>query len=84
MKINRSNITKYLNNFDFETLFIEEKKFLQSLFFEGFGKREDQRSNKVKQLIGKIKYLNGGLFLPHTIEQKYQGKITIFMINVIF
>ncbi|WP_308256097.1 Eco57I restriction-modification methylase domain-containing protein [Geminocystis sp. GBBB08] len=52
-------------------------KFLQSLFFQGFGKRAYQRSKKVNQLIGDIKYLNGGLFLPHIIEQKYQEKITI-------
>ncbi|MDJ0597329.1 MAG: ATP-binding protein [Crocosphaera sp.] len=53
------------------------KRFLKTLFFEGFGKREAFRSDTVNQLIGEIKYLNGGLFLPHTIEVKYQDNIKI-------
>ncbi|MBX7255940.1 MAG: ATP-binding protein [Candidatus Hydrogenedentes bacterium] len=44
------------------------EKFLKTLFFEGFAKPEDQRSAKVNGLLGKIKYLNGGLFLHHRIE----------------
>lgn len=43
-------------------------KFLKALFFEGFAKPEDQRSEEARQLLGNIKYLNGGLFLPHSIE----------------
>jgi hypothetical protein len=53
------------------------QKFLKTLFFDGFGKAEKFRSAETPGLIGKIKYINGGLFLPHQIEQKYQGKITI-------
>ena len=45
--------------------------FLQKLFFEGFAKPEDKRDAETKRLIGKIKYLNGGLFLKHKIELKY-------------
>jgi len=44
-------------------------EFLQALFFEGFAKPEGKRSASAKKLLGKIKYLNGGLFLPHQIEQ---------------
>lgn len=44
-------------------------EFLQLLFFEGFAKPEEKRSAKAKKLLGKIKFLNGGLFLPHSIEQ---------------
>ena len=51
--------------------------FLSKLFFEGFAKQESQRSAETNQLLGKIKYLNGGLFLLHKIELKYQGKIKI-------
>ncbi|MEA5460307.1 ATP-binding protein [Arcicella sp. LKC2W] len=47
--------------------------FLQKLFFEGFAKPEDQRDAETKRLIGKIKYLNGGLFLKHKIELKYEN-----------
>lgn len=42
--------------------------FLKALFFEGFAKPEEQRSPEARRLLGNIKYLNGGLFLPHAIE----------------
>lgn len=42
--------------------------FLKALFFEGFAKPEHERSADAKKLLGSIKYLNGGLFLPHVIE----------------
>jgi tRNA G10 N-methylase Trm11 len=51
--------------------------FLYKLFFEGFAKQENQRNAATNILIGKIKYLNGGLFLEHKIETKYKGKIRI-------
>jgi len=51
--------------------------FLKKLFFEGFAKEEKHRSAETNKLIGKIKYLNGGLFLQHKIEKKYNGKIKI-------
>ena len=46
-------------------------EFLQTLFFEGFAKPEAKRDSQVEALIGRIKYLNGGLFLKHRIEQNY-------------
>ncbi len=46
--------------------------FLKALFFEGFAKPEDKRSKETKDLLGKIKYLNGGLFLRHRIEIEYK------------
>lgn len=46
--------------------------FLRLLFFEGFAKPEDQRSPDARKLLGSIKYLNGGLFLPHKVEQENQ------------
>src|ERR1039458_443766 len=42
--------------------------FLKSLFFEGFAKPEPARSQDTRALLGKIRYLNGGLFLPHRVE----------------
>lgn len=45
--------------------------FLKVLFFEGFAKAEKLRSAATNKLLGKIKYLNGGLFLKHKIEVKY-------------
>ncbi|MFN7283250.1 MAG: Eco57I restriction-modification methylase domain-containing protein, partial [Dolichospermum sp.] len=53
------------------------QEFLQTLFFDGFGKAEKFRKQETAVLIGKIKYINGGLFLPHIIEEKYRGKIKI-------
>ena len=48
------------------------QEFLTCLFFEGFAKKPIERSPKAKTLLGKIKYLNGGLFVPHAIEEKYE------------
>lgn len=39
--------------------------FLRALFFEGFAKPEEGRSPEARRLVGNIRYLNGGLFLPH-------------------
>ncbi|WP_035058344.1 DNA methyltransferase [Desulfuromonas sp. TF] len=46
------------------------RAFLWPLFFEGFAKPEQERSPEIRQLLGNIKYLNGGLFLPHAVELK--------------
>jgi len=45
------------------------KDFLSVLFFEGFAKPPAQRSAAARELLGDIRYLNGGLFLPHKVEQ---------------
>lgn len=45
-------------------------EFLKLLFFEGFAKPENMRSSEANKVLGKIKYLNGGLFLPHKVEQE--------------
>ncbi len=42
--------------------------FLKTLFFEGFAKPEEKRSPEVNTRLGRITYLNGGLFLLHRIE----------------
>lgn len=51
--------------------------FLQALFFEGFAKPPEQRSSAVRRLIGDIRYLNGGLFIPHRLERDYGSAIRI-------
>jgi len=56
-----------------ENLFYQE--FLQALFFESFAKPEIDRDKSIESLVGKIKYLNGGLFLKHRIEQEYDISI---------
>jgi len=47
------------------------ERFLKVLFFEGFAKPQDSRDPQVNRLLGNIKYLNGGLFLIHPIEQRW-------------
>lgn len=49
------------------------RKFLHALFFEGFAKPEEMRSAEVKKLLGSIRYLNGGLFIRHRIEEHWQS-----------
>ncbi len=44
--------------------------FLQPLFFEGFAKPAKHRAAAVRELVGEIPYLDGGLFLEHRIEQE--------------
>jgi len=46
-------------------------EFLKDLFFVGFAKPEYLRDPEIQKRLGKICYLNGGLFLRHPIEQKY-------------
>ena len=53
------------------------KEFLCPLFFEGFAKPEDQRNGEVKRLLGKIPYLNGGIFQQHQLETLHGEKIEI-------
>jgi hypothetical protein len=45
------------------------KEFLQTLFFVGFAKPDnDEEKLRLKDVIGDVPYLNGGLFLQHKIE----------------
>jgi hypothetical protein len=47
--------------------------FLKLLFFEGFAKPADNRSAEARLVLGVIKYLNGGLFLPQKVEKDNPG-----------
>ncbi len=53
------------------------RKFLCPLFFEGFAKKESDRSAEINKLLGEIPYLNGGLFLKHQIEELHGKHIQI-------
>lgn len=46
-------------------------RFLKVLFFEGFAKPENDRLPDTNALLGDVRYLNGGLFLPHIVEQRW-------------
>jgi len=73
------NDQDYLKN-RFNTLKGENRfyqNFLTPLFFEGFAKEKNDRSDKINKLLGNVPYLNGGIFTPHDIEVKYGNKIKI-------
>ncbi|EFO81351.1 hypothetical protein OSCT_0786 [Oscillochloris trichoides DG-6] len=53
------------------------RDFLRVLFFEGFAMEAQERSPAVNQKLGTIPYLNGGLFLPHPLEDQYGTAIDI-------
>ena len=53
------------------------RDFLWPLFFEGFAKREGQRSAETNRLLGRVPYLNGGLFLKHQIEELHGKDIEV-------
>jgi hypothetical protein len=47
------------------------RRFLLRLFHEGLGRA--QRNQELDRLIGKVPYLNGGLFDVHQLEQNYSA-----------
>ncbi len=51
--------------------------FLCPLFFDGFAKKESERSTATNELLGKVPYLNGGLFLRHQVEELHETSIRI-------
>ena len=51
--------------------------FLRVLFFQGFALEAHERGAQVNQMLGTIPYLNGGLFLPHPIEEQYGEALDI-------
>ncbi|WP_202925279.1 type IIL restriction-modification enzyme MmeI [Myxacorys almedinensis] len=51
------------------------RQFLLKLFHEGLGK--PGRDAKLDKLLGKVPYLNGGLFEVHQLEEKYEETIQI-------
>lgn len=53
------------------------RDFLRVLFFNGFALEPAQRGAAVHAKLGTIPYLNGGLFLPHPIEDRYGDAIDI-------
>ncbi len=53
------------------------RDFLRVLFFQGFAIREAERTPAVNRLLGKVPYLNGGLFAVHPVEEQYGAAIQI-------
>jgi len=53
------------------------KDFLYPLFFEGFAKKEEERTTEINSFLGEVPFLNGGLFLKHQIEELHENEIQI-------
>ena len=53
------------------------KEFLCPLFFEGFAKPENDRTREMRRRLGKIPYLNGGIFQKHELETLHGEDIEI-------
>ena len=53
------------------------REFLCPLFFEGFAKPKDDRSDGMEELLGKVPYLNGGIFQKHQLETLHGENIEI-------
>ncbi len=51
--------------------------FLCALFFKGFARKEEDRSAATRKLLGRVPYLNGGIFQVHEIEDRYGKEIRI-------
>ncbi len=56
------------------------RDFLCPLFFEGFALKKESRTPAVKNLLGDIPYLNGGLFQKHHIELQAEADGTAIVI----
>ena len=50
-------------------MLFRSRHFLLRLFHEGFG--QEKRSKELDDLLGKVPYLNGGLFDVHELEKDY-------------
>ncbi len=53
------------------------RDFLCPLFFQGFALPPAQRPAEARALLGDVPYLNGGIFQPHEVEQRYGKSIRI-------
>ncbi len=49
------------------------REFLLKLFHQGLGQPESQRAPELAALLGKVPFLNGGLFEVHDLEQDNPG-----------
>jgi len=64
---NRLEVTKQIKGKNkFHSFY---RYFLLRLFREGFGQQEGERADDLEKLLGKVPYLNGGLFDVHELEE---------------
>jgi hypothetical protein len=52
------------------------RDYLCLLFFEGFARKESERTPASRRVLGKIPYLNGGIFQRHQLEERLVAEHT--------
>src|SRR3989338_4501014 len=53
------------------------REFLCPLFFEGFARESPKRLAAINKILGKVPYLNGGIFQKHQIEELHGKQIQV-------
>ncbi|WP_250122821.1 DNA methyltransferase [Chroococcidiopsis sp. CCMEE 29] len=71
----RTRLTQCQEKFGQDEFYSFYQKFLLKLFHEGLGK--PSRDSDLEELLGKVPYLNGGLFEVHQLEEQYKNTIRI-------
>jgi hypothetical protein len=71
----RNRLTFCQREWGVDTFHTFYRHFLLKLFHEGLG--QPGRNPELEALLGKIPYLNGGLFEVHQLEEKYDSALQI-------
>lgn len=71
----RNRLQRCQTEWGMDTFHSFYRQFLLRLFHDGLGKPE--RDEDLDKLLGKVPYLNGGLFEVHQLEEKYEDFIQI-------
>ncbi|MCK4501134.1 hypothetical protein KAU11_11605, partial [Candidatus Babeliales bacterium] len=66
----KTRMERMKNKFGNDKFYSFYRYFLLKLFHEGLG--SPQRNPELEKLVGKIPYLNGGLFDVHKLEKEYE------------
>lgn len=69
----RSRLARCQQRFGEDEFYSFYRTFLLKLFHDGLGAPESRREAELRDLIGNVPYLNGGLFQVHDIERDYDN-----------
>ncbi len=68
----RSRLTKVQQNIGYNEFFSFYSNFLIPLFHNALGQKGAELTSDLKEIIGDVPYLNGGVFASHPLEEKYR------------
>jgi type I restriction-modification system DNA methylase subunit len=68
----RSRLTKVQQNIGYDEFFGFYSNFLIPLFHNALGQKGVELSPDLREIIGDVPYLNGGVFASHPLEEKYE------------